>query len=55
MERDIENDSELKKCPKCKGKGIVKDEKGVHVCYDCLLKGKLDVHSKNIPDSKIKV
>lgn len=46
----------MEECPKCKGKGIVKEDNGsVHACWDCLSKGKLDVHSKNIPDSKIKL
>lgn len=43
-------------CVKCKGTGIVKEKNGsVHVCWDCLQCGKLDVHSKNVPDSKIKL
>jgi Ribonuclease G/E len=47
---------ELEKCPKCNGTGMVKDKDGsVHVCWDCLREGRLDVHSKNIPDSKIKI
>ena len=42
------------KCPKCKGTGIVKESiGGVHVCWDCLNSGKLDVHSKDLPDSKV--
>ncbi len=49
-------DSEYYECQKCKDTGIVKEEgKGVHVCWDCLKKGKLDVHSKNISDSKIRL
>ncbi|MEK6906544.1 MAG: hypothetical protein AABW81_02900 [Nanoarchaeota archaeon] len=43
------------KCPKCNDTGVVKDNSGVHVCFDCLQKGRLDVHSKNIPDNKIKL
>jgi len=42
-------------CEKCKGEGYVKDEDGVHVCWDCLNSGKLDVHSEDIPDPKIKL
>jgi|TARA_Y100000310_G_scaffold112343_1_gene110833 ribosomal protein S27E len=43
-------------CPKCKNTGIVKEKDGsVHVCWDCLRNGKLDVHSKNPPDSNIKL
>ncbi len=42
-------------CPKCNGTGIVKDENGVHVCWDCLESGKMDVHSKKLPDIKIKL
>ena len=43
-------------CEKCKGKKIVKEADGsVHVCWECLRKGKLDVHSKNIKDSGLKI
>ena len=43
-------------CPKCKGTGTIKEKDGtIHVCWDCLKEGRLDVHSKNVPDSKIKV
>jgi len=43
-------------CPKCKDTGIVKEENGsVHVCYDCLANGRLDVHSKNPKDSGLRV
>ena len=43
-------------CPKCEGKRVIKDKDGsVHVCYDCLREGRLDVHSKTLPDSKIKI
>lgn len=48
-------DNEFKKCKKCNGTGVVKDENGIHVCYDCLVEGRLDVHSKNVPDSKIRI
>ena len=43
-------------CEKCKDTGIVKEkDNSVHVCYDCLSAGRLDVHSKNLPDSKVKI
>jgi hypothetical protein len=43
-------------CPKCNGTGIVKEKDGsVHTCWDCLQKGQLDVHSEQVPDSKVKV
>jgi len=43
-------------CKKCNGTGIVKDKDGsVHVCWDCLREGKLDVHTEHLPDSKIKL
>jgi len=31
-------------CMKCNNTGIVKDETGVHVCWDCLKNGKLDIY-----------
>ncbi len=44
------------KCQKCRGTGIVKEnEGGVHVCWDCLKEGKLDVHSKKLPDNNIRL
>jgi len=43
-------------CPKCNNTGIVKEKDGsVHVCWDCLREGRLDVHSKDLPESKIKL
>jgi DnaJ-class molecular chaperone len=43
-------------CPKCHGRGIVKDANGSsHCCWDCLTSGRLDNHSKNLPDSDIKI
>jgi len=43
-------------CPKCKGSGIVKEKSGsVHVCFDCLNKGDMDQHSKDLKDSKRKI
>jgi len=43
------------KCMKCKDTGIVKDPDGrVHVCWDCLNSGRLDVHSKDLPESKFR-
>ena len=47
---------EAEKCSKCNGSGIVKDEDGsVHVCYECLEKGRLDVHSKDLKDSGLRI
>jgi len=43
-------------CKKCNDTGIVKEEKGgVHVCFDCLNAGRLDVHTKDLKGSKIKI
>jgi len=43
-------------CRKCNNTGIVKEEdKSVHVCWDCLRSGRLDVHTKDLPDSDIRV
>ena len=44
------------RCQKCKDTGMVKENNGsVHVCFDCLSSGNLDVHSKNVKDSGVKV
>lgn len=43
-------------CQKCEDTGMVKEKTGqVHVCFDCLQNGKLDVHSKKVPDSRIQI
>ena len=43
-------------CTKCGGKGFVKDPDGTsHTCWDCLLSGRLDTHSKEVKDSGVKV
>lgn len=43
-------------CEKCKGSGRVVEKDGtVRPCWDCLLSGRLDVHSKRLPDNKIKI
>lgn len=43
-------------CPECKGTGMVREQNGlVHTCWKCLSEGKLDVHSKKLPDTKIKL
>ncbi|MBU3907231.1 MAG: hypothetical protein KKA64_03195 [Nanoarchaeota archaeon] len=48
--------SENEKCPKCQGTGMIKESNGtIHVCYNCLAEGKLDVHSKEVKDSGVKV
>ena len=40
-------------CPDCKDKGIVKEKDGsVHTCWKCLQNGRLDVHSKNLPNNR---
>jgi DnaJ-class molecular chaperone len=41
-------------CPKCKGKGrIIEPDGTVHTCWDCLEKGHLDQHSKDLKDTNI--
>lgn len=43
-------------CPKCHGTGMVKEPDGlVHTCWDCLAKGELDQHSRNIKETNIKL
>lgn len=40
-------------CPKCNGTGNIKEKNGsVHICYDCLLAGRLDQHNSNLKDAK---
>ena len=43
-------------CPKCHGLKRLVDAKGtIHPCWDCLLSGEMDQHSKNPKESKISV
>ena len=43
-------------CPECKNTGIVKEKNGgVHTCWKCLEEGRLDAHSKKLPDSNIRL
>jgi hypothetical protein len=38
-------------CTKCNGTGKIKDADGtVHTCWECLIEGRLDNHSKKLPD-----
>ena len=47
-ERTREISEDTGECKRCGGKGIIKEPDGqVHVCYDCLAKGKMDQHDKN--------
>jgi len=45
-----------KDCQKCHGTGVVKEKNGqIHTCWDCLQDGNLEVHSNQVPDSKVKI
>jgi hypothetical protein len=38
-------------CKKCNDTGKVTDKDGtIHTCFDCLISGRLDNHSKKLPD-----
>ena len=51
-----ENGKSEEICPKCHGTGIVKEPDGtIHTCWKCLEEGKLDCHTKNLPDHNLKV
>ncbi len=41
-----------KSCLKCKGEGRIVEKDGtIHICYDCLSKGFMDQHNKEIKDA----
>jgi ribosomal protein L37AE/L43A len=43
-------------CPKCHGKGFVKEQDGgIHTCFDCLMSGDMDQHDENVKESGIKI
>jgi hypothetical protein len=49
-------EDDKKKCPKCNGsQRIVGKDGTVRPCWDCLMSGEMDQHSKNPKDSGIKI
>jgi len=43
-------------CEKCNGTFKILGKDGtMHTCFDCLAAGRIDVHSKNVRDSNIKI
>jgi len=60
-ERENLQNKEMRKedndvCPDCKGTGMIIEKDGqCHTCWRCLREGRLDVHSKKIPDTNIKL
>lgn len=45
-----------KKCEKCNGTKRIKRADGtIQPCWDCLMNGEMDQHSKNVKDSGLKV
>jgi hypothetical protein len=43
-------------CEKCHGTGRIRGDDGsIQTCWDCLLAGKLDTHSKKLPEHNIKL
>jgi len=50
------DETETKVCPKCKGAMRIQDADGtIRPCWDCLLSGKMDQHSKKPKESGISV
>ncbi|MFA5993003.1 MAG: hypothetical protein WC796_04825 [Candidatus Pacearchaeota archaeon] len=44
------------RCEDCNDTGMVKDKDGTcHTCWKCLSSGKLDNHSKKLPESNIRL
>jgi len=40
-------------CPKCKNTYQIREKDGtIHICYDCLLAGKMDQHDKKVREAK---
>ncbi len=44
---------EMGKCPKCNDTGIVKEARGIHVCWDCLQNGKINGYSEKVKAPKL--
>ncbi|MEK6890986.1 MAG: hypothetical protein AABX03_02515 [Nanoarchaeota archaeon] len=52
MEEEIKNYC----CGECKDTFVVKEKNGtVHTCWTCLQEGRLDAHSKKLPDSNLRI
>jgi ribosomal protein L37AE/L43A len=52
----VENNGIPYYCQECKNTGIVKEKDGqVHTCWKCMAEGRLDCHSKNLPDTNIRL
>mgnify|MGYP001583545613 CR=1 FL=1 len=48
--------SEQNVCQKCQGKKRIQKADGtIQPCWDCLLAGDMDVHSKRLPEHDIKL
>ena len=40
-------------CAKCNNTGQIKEKNGqIHICFDCLLSGRLDQHDKKLKGAK---
>lgn len=50
-----EENAEDKVCKKCNGTGIVKEKGSCHTCWDCLDEGRLNQHSKKLPETRFKL
>ncbi len=46
---------EEKKCPDCGGKGRIYSKEGVRTCIRCLQEGRLDNHSRFLPEHNIRL
>ncbi|MEK6928087.1 MAG: hypothetical protein AABX11_06670 [Nanoarchaeota archaeon] len=47
---------DMQRCAKCDGSGRVVGKDGtIGPCFECLLAGRMDQHSKNPKDSGVKV
>ena len=45
-----------KDCPKCRGTGRVMERDGtIHPCWDCLLRGDMDQHSKDVKETGMQI
>jgi hypothetical protein len=43
-------------CPKCHGHRQIKELDGtIHICYECLQKGRMDMHDTTFLDHKIRL
>ncbi|MFH1249128.1 MAG: hypothetical protein V1660_03170 [archaeon] len=54
IKKDFNQSEKRHVCEKCQDTGKILTKEGMRTCFDCLVAGRLDVHSKEVKDTNIK-